>query len=207
MNPRRMRTAGLAALLAVAVAAGILTWARSRPGRDLMPVLREAVRSGSGRGRLEGERLTTSAMPFEGIPLNPRLPDAWSLHLEIERLEGLGSFNLGWSHGNSRVMVVLDAGSTHRCGLDLLDGRSFQENGRAHGAPLFPPGRRVRLRLDSRGGTFTLRSEEAEILSWQGPADRLSLFPRWNGAWTLLVASFGSPFRIHSASIEDGPAP
>lgn len=182
-------------------------WA-APPGRDLLPALQVSVHSGPGKGTFEQGILVSSPTPFDRIPLKLSLPPAYRLALQIERLDGTGSFSIGFRMGDAQSVAVLDAGPDHSSGLDLVDQKGWKSNESTRLGPLFPAGRRVSVILHGSPGAVRVEIDGRTALEWNGLSSRLSLFRHWNGDWDLFVGSFGARFRIHRARLcdpEPGP--
>lgn len=177
-------------------------WA-APPGRDLIPALQMSVHSGPGKGQIEKGVLLSSATPFDRIPLKLPLPPAYRLALQIERVDGTGSFSIGFRMGDAQTVAVLDAGPDHSSGLDLVDQKGWKSNESTRFGPLFPAGRRVSVTLHCSPGTVRVEVEGRSAVEWSGLSNRLSLFRHWTGDWDLFVGSFGARFRIHRARLCD----
>ena len=123
-------------------------------------------------------------------------PPAYDVVLEAERLEGKGTLGLGLLMGGSQVLAAVDAFNGSITGLDMLDGRSCNENETTHHGGVLHDGTPNKLECRVRPNHIQLTVNGEKLIDWQGAAQRLATsFPAPDPPGLSLVV-WGAKYRI-----------
>lgn len=147
----------------------------------LLPILDVRRDSRNGDWKLDSEGLLSPVAhaPRIQIPVAP--PEKYVLSANIERREGTYGIAIGLIVGGHCCSAALDGDMGTAAGLELLDGRSFNDSvnltRRKYGSPLFPVGKTIPVRCVVLGDAVIVKCGETEVIRWHGDPRRFSQSP------------------------------
>jgi len=211
-RPRSRRRLLLAGVGLAAVAVTAVRWFRP-PGRGPAgrvragdPALRPlplppdpARVAFAGSWRREGDSLV-SGPEVCVLPLMSELPAAWNLRLSVTRLGGVDSVAVFFRHPAGLGTAELDGWSSHRSGVQSLDGDTTRSPSGFTFA--LEPGREHQLLLAVRPDQVLLSVDDADERVYPLAGRALSVVAPWE--WTedrtnrtaLALGSYRSPMRF-----------
>ena len=176
--------------------AGGATAARAPGAVDLLKRIDPARDAVSGEWRMENGALLTPSDAGARLRIAFDAPAAYDIVLEAERLEGKGTLGLGLLMGASQVLAAIDAFEGTITGLDMVDGRSCNDNETTHHGGVLHDGTPNKVECRVRPNHIQLAVNGETLIDWQGGAQRLTTsFPVPEPPGLSLVV-WGAKYRI-----------
>ncbi len=152
-----------------------------------------------GDFRLVDGALIVPSIPAAHLEVPADTPSAYRLELDVERLAGNGSLNLGLVVGGRRVMLVLEGWNGTLSALNLLDGQSGDNNATTSRRPIFAAGRPVSIDCTVHPRNVSVRCDGQTVIDWQGDSSRLSMDERFfhpRSTSRLIIGGWNAQLRI-----------
>lgn len=164
-------------------------------------VPRDQVR---GEFQLVNGTLLVPAIEAAHLEFPVKLPPAYRLDMQAQRMTGNGSLNIGLVVGESQVMAVLEGWGNRLCGLSLVEGETGERNATTTQRPVFVPGRLTLLRFVVYPDQVMVECDGHRVIDWRGNSAHLSLDERFFQPRTpgrLILGGWLSEFRITEARL------
>jgi TIR domain len=180
---------------------------------DLLPEIdlkRDVIRGGWSleNGKLlnlEGARRGAIRSSIIALPWNP--PREYRLWLKVTRKSReTGSFNLGLSSGDHRVLVLLDMQRNEkeapRSSFRLVDGGPLTVPSAPSGGRVFPRGSTVPIRCTVRTTGIRVETGDRVVIEWQGKPGSLQRMDESPRAPLFLAINGDNAFMIEEVWLQ-----
>lgn len=182
-----------------ATAAARPSQAKSADTVDLLKQIelpRDQVR---GEFRLSEGALLIPAVAAAQLELPVEPPLSYRLEMEVERIAGNGSLNIGLVVDGHPTMLVLEGWGRTVSGLSLVDDRTAESNSTTYRQPIFVDGQPIEIKCTVHPQQVKVQCGDHTVVEWQGDPARLSLDEPSTRVRTpnrLLIGGWQSEFRI-----------
>ncbi|HEX7901470.1 MAG TPA: hypothetical protein VF950_27170 [Planctomycetota bacterium] len=206
MSRRQTLDIALFGLLLLIGAAVVRTWYDEKPevvpspGRvDLLALIDPARDQVKGEWRRDGSALITPELPFGRLQIPYAPPDEYSLKLDVTRVAGIDSLNVGLVAEGRQFVAILDGmkdGDT--AGIDLIAGKGFMENPTTSRGTRLLPERKSTVVYTVRRDRFTVAVDGGSVIDWPAEYAKVSAYHEWGVPLknALFIGSYASRFRI-----------
>ena len=138
------------------------------------------------------------------------LPSEYRIEMNITRLKsrpGRTDFWLCLMLGENRCIVILDGWGGATSGISWIDGKTADENETTHHGRVLLPQQPTKVIVTVNRGHIRVSGDGRQVIDWRGNITRLSINDDDIGGGSLLIASFGSEFRVDKLTLTslDGP--
>lgn len=174
----------------------------SANGIDLFRLIDPKLDGAKGKWTLEAGGLTCVGNEFSRIQIPYVLPAEYDLVYQIERVNHGDFLVLGLVSESTAFAAVIDVAGKSL--LERVDGLGEDAKNPTVGKGLsFPTGRAVSIKVVVRKTGVTVTSDNAQLISYEGPLRRLSANPDWSvpGGKLPYIGSWHGGFRIQSVSL------
>ncbi|WP_068140472.1 YncE family protein [Roseimaritima ulvae] len=169
------------------------------PVVDLLAMVdpqRDAV---TGEFRWQEESLIVPAVRAAQLNLDVDLPEQYELRMEVARVRGNESLNLGITVGAHQAVVVIEGWGKRISGLNLVDGRLGEDNETSSTFPVFTDNAVKSIRVIVRRESVLVDVGGNVFIDYRGAPSRLNFDerffrrPRLN---QLMLGSWQTEFRV-----------
>jgi hypothetical protein len=166
---------------------------------DLLALLNPEQDQLQGQWRREGGALISPATDAAMIQVPYAPGQDYRLTLVAEPATVARGLNLGIVVGGHEVMVALEGWDKRANGLNLVDGKTADDNETTNIAAVFDAGRPTTIVCIVRKTAVQITSNGQPLIQWSGDPARLSLDQRFwphSAPGKLFLASWESSYRI-----------
>jgi hypothetical protein len=157
---------------------------------------------------LDSRGLTLPATQAALIEFPVSTPPSYRLELEAERTSGQDSLNLIVVVAERPVMIVLEGFEKKLSGLNVVNGRSANQNETTYRQPIFAAGRPTTIVCTVQGNHVVVRCDGKTVIDWQGDPSQLSLDKRYWKPRTpgqLAIGTWNTEFLITRCELSPLP--
>lgn len=175
---------------------------------DLLALVQPERDSRNGVWKKEGDALISPGQALTVLTFPYRVEWPFRVTILAERIQGAESLNVVVPFGGRPAMIVLEGFGQKLSGINLLFGRTLDQQPRAIRTPIFYPDRPTKIVCSVAGSTLRLQCDDGRVNSaWSAPPQMISLDSRF---WTdipgdrisLTVYAATTRFRITRAFVE-----
>jgi len=171
---------------------------------DLLALLNPQRDQARGQWRLEGGKLVSPMTQAAMIQFPCAVPEQYCLTMVAQSMAGSGGLNLGIVVGGRQTMVAFEGWRIKANGLNLVDGRSADNNSTTKIASVFLPGTPTTIVCTVRKSAVQVTASGRPLIDWSGDPSRLSLDQRfWSGGAPakLFLGTWESSWQISKLEV------
>lgn len=181
------------------------TASSEKAGVDLLARIELPRDQVQGECRLEDGALVIRAEQAAYLEAPVDLPEHYMLDMQVQRLQGDGSLNVGLVVGPSQVMSVVEGWRNRQHGLSLVGGVPGNQNRTTTTRQIFQgASAKVRLRYVVSPNEVTVLYNGDVVTQWKGDPQELSLdvntFPPRTPR-RLMIGGWGATLRVSEARL------
>lgn len=176
------------------------------PPFDLFKQIDVARDSKNGIWTMSGSTLTSPATPAAALQILYQPPPAYRWTVVAQRLSGSESLILGFTIEQHQAMCALEGWGKKLSGLNLVDGRTGDNNITTVRQPVFRDGQPNTIVLTVRPTRVQCEVNGRMVIDWTGSPQQLSLDHRfWDRnklGGTLFLGSWDTSYAISKCQVE-----